>query len=168
MESRHLLKNVNVSLRKLRMFLPEIKKMSPSQARETLTFMPHSAAKVLGGAIKTAIANAESTLKVPESMLEFRCLKADQGLVIKRFRAGSRGTARPINRRMSHITIILGVKKSKSAPQIEKDTKAEILDSNKKNAKVEPKETTETKVSVEKKARAKRAPKAIESSKEVK
>ncbi len=168
MESRHLLKNVNVSLRKLRMFLPEIKKMSPSQARETLSFMPHSAAKVLVGAIKTAISNAESTLKVPESMLEFRCLKADQGLVIKRFRAGSRGTARPINRRMSHVTIILGVKKSKTTPQVEKEAKAIAPDSKVEDVKSEVKETPKKKAVAEKKVRAKKAPKVVESSKEVK
>lgn len=148
MESRHYLKNVNVSLRKVRMFLPGLKKMTPVEAVEKLSFLPHSAARVLMQGIKTAISNAESTLKVPKNMLEFRSLKADQGLVLKRFRAGSRGTALPVNRRMSHITIILGVKAGSVVPkkQVTKEEPAK----NEKSRKVEDEKTVEEKKEVKK------------------
>lgn len=112
MESRHLAKNINVSLRKIRTFLPAVKKMSPVDALTRLELLPHSAAHALADALKTAIANAQNSLKVPKDMLEFRRLYADQGLVLKRFRASSRGTAAPISRRMTHITVVLGVKKT--------------------------------------------------------
>jgi large subunit ribosomal protein L22 len=110
MESTHILKNANVSLRKVRTFLPLIKKMQPTIAVQKLSFMPHSAARVLLSCIKSALASAELALKVPKNMLEFRALKADQGMTLKRFRAGSRGTALPIVRRMTHITVVLSVK----------------------------------------------------------
>ena len=131
MESRHYLKNVNVSIRKVRMFLPGLRKMTPVEAVEKLSFLPHSAARVLVQGIKTAISNAESTLKVPKNMLEFRSLKADQGLVLKRFRAGSRGTALPVNRRMSHITITLGVKAGSTVAK-KQDKKEEKVEEVKK------------------------------------
>lgn len=121
METRHILKNANVSLRKVRTFLPGIKKMAPAEALVRLGFLPHSAARVLTGALKTAITNAEFVLKVPKNMLEFRSLKADQGLVLKRFRAGSRGTALPISRRMTHITIVLGVKSDSVKTHVKKE-----------------------------------------------
>ncbi len=116
MESRHIAKNINVSLRKVRTFLPAIKKMSPADALTRLELLPHSAGRALGDALKTAIANAQNSLKVSKDMLEFRRLYADQGLVLKRFRAGSRGTAAPISRRMTHITVVLGVKKTPQSP----------------------------------------------------
>lgn len=111
MESTHRAKNVNVSVRKVRMLLPAVKKVSPEMALIQLAFMPHSAAVAIRHAVQTALANASSALKVPKNMLEFRTIKADQGLVMKRFRAGSRGSPRPVLRRMTHITVVLGEKK---------------------------------------------------------
>lgn len=111
MESTHRAKNVNVSVRKVRMLLPAVKKVSPEMALIKLAFMPHSAAVAIRQAVQTALANASSALKVPKNMLEFRTIKADQGLVMKRFRAGSRGSPRPVLRRMTHITVVLGEKK---------------------------------------------------------
>lgn len=122
------------------MFLPGLRKMTPVEAVEKLSFLPHSAARVLVQGIKTAISNAESTLKVPKNMLEFRSLKADQGLVLKRFRAGSRGTALPVNRRMSHITITLGVKAGSKVAKKQ----------DKKEEKVEEAKKTEEKKEVKK------------------
>ncbi|MFO0703287.1 MAG: uL22 family ribosomal protein [Patescibacteria group bacterium] len=155
MESRHLLKNVNVSIRKVRMFLPNVKKMQPAEAVERLGFLPHSAAKVLAAGIKTAISNAQSTLKVPANMLEFRSLKADQGMVLKRFRAGSRGTALPINRRMTHITIILGVKGAakeveKAVKEVKKTEKVEEPKEEKKEVKEAKKTRSSKKAKTEK------------------
>ncbi|MBP6993811.1 hypothetical protein KBB12_01040 [Candidatus Woesebacteria bacterium] len=117
MESRHTAKNMNVSIRKVRSFLPGIRKTSPVDALTRLEQMPHSAARALAQAIKTCLSNAESSLKVGKDMLEFRRLYADQGLVLKRFRAGSRGTAKPITRRMTHITVVLGIKRAQSSAQ---------------------------------------------------
>jgi large subunit ribosomal protein L22 len=118
MESRHTAKNINVSIRKVRTFLPEIKKMTPVDALVRLQHLPYSATRALAQAIQTTIANAESSLKVSKDMLEFRKLYADQGLVLKRFRAGSRGTAKPISRRMTHITVVLGVKQVAKSQEV--------------------------------------------------
>jgi large subunit ribosomal protein L22 len=109
MEFRHSLKNANVSLKKVRMFLPELRNIRPTVAVKVLASMPHSAARVLHDVIKSAISGGISTLKVGEDMLEFREIRADQGMVLKRYRAGSRGVAAPILRRRTHITVVLGV-----------------------------------------------------------
>jgi large subunit ribosomal protein L22 len=118
MESQHTAKNINVSVRKVRTFLPAMRKMSPVDALTRLELLPHSAARALAQALQTVIANAETSLKVSKDMLEFRKLYADQGLVLKRFRAGSRGTAKPITHRMTHITVVLGVKKINTSPMV--------------------------------------------------
>lgn len=135
MESKHISRNVNVSVRKVRMIIPEIKKFTPVMALIKLAYMPHSAAKYMSHAIKTAISNATSTLKVSEDMLEFRRIQADQGITLKRFRAGSRGSPLPVVRRMTHITVVLGEKKlavspvpqkSKVKPEAKKEDKKEV------------------------------------------
>ncbi len=163
MESRHLAKNINVSLRKVRTFLPAIKKMSPADALIRLELLPHSAARALSDALKTAIANAQNSLKVSKDMLEFRKLYADQGLVLKRFRAGSRGTAAPISRRMTHITVVLGVKKTPQVSTLDA-SRTESVKAIEPETKPAPKETKkETKPKVtkpkEKKVKAKRVSK---------
>lgn len=141
MDSRHIVKNAHVSVRKVRTFLPAVKKLTPVEALTRLEVLPHSAARFLASAIKTAIVNAESALKVSRSMLEFRSLQADQGMVLKRFRAGSRGTAKPIKRRMTHITVVLSVKKAQSVveSQMTVEKKNQIEEKPKKETKIEQK-----------------------------
>ena len=68
MESRHTAKNINVSIRKVRTFLPEIKKMTPVDALVRLQHLPYSATRALAQAIQTTIANAESSLQVSKDM----------------------------------------------------------------------------------------------------
>ncbi len=135
MESKHISRNVNVSVRKVRMIIPEIKKLTPAMSLIKLAYLPHSAAKYMKHAIKTAMSNATSTLKVSEDMLEFRRIQADQGITLKRFRAGSRGSPLPVVRRMTHITVVLGEKKlavqpapqkSKVKPEENKEVKKEV------------------------------------------
>lgn len=146
MESRHVAPNVNVSLRKVRAYLPAIKKLSPLEATVHLDQIPYSATCALSAEIKTAMSNAENTLKVSKGMLEFRSLKADQGMVLKRFRAGSRGTAKPVLRRMTHITIVLGAKKIDVAKKVEEtkvvETKKTDTNTDKKKVVEAPKKVT--------------------------
>jgi len=141
MESRHVAPNVNVSLRKVRAYLPAIKKLSPLEATVHLDQIPYSATYALSAEIKTAMTNAENTLKVSKGMLEFRSLKADQGMVLKRFRAGSRGTAKPVLRRMTHITIVLGAKKVVTSNKVEEK---KVIQSNKVDKNIEDKKIVET------------------------
>ena len=120
--SKTTIKNINVSIRKMRETIANIKKLAPAASLDTLRYMPGSAPKALYGVIKSAITNATTTLKVTDDMLQFRRLSADQGLVLKRFRAGSRGTASPILRRMTHVTVELAVKST--APVVAKKSEA--------------------------------------------
>ena len=78
------------------------------------------ASEILYKAIKSAISSARQTLKVEDNLLKFKLLSVEQGQKLKRYRPGSRGNAKPINRRMSHIKIILEASKSvKSVRKIE-------------------------------------------------
>lgn len=163
MDKTHTAKNINVSIRKVRALIPGVRKLTPLSALERLKHMPHSGARALADAIQTALINGENTLKASRDMLEFRRLSADQGMVMKRYRAGSRGTARPILRRMTHITVTLAVSRSPqlSAPKTSKKsakqgaTPAKVQESEKAQSKTKEARTP-TKKTQSRKARPKK------------
>lgn len=107
MESLTYLRNIKSSPKKLRMLLDDVKKMRPQEALDYLFYAPQKSAKIYHKALKSAISNATSTLKVGADMLQFKLFTIEEGRVIKRYRPGSRGMAKPIKRRYSHIKIIL-------------------------------------------------------------
>ncbi len=127
MESRTYLKNLHVSPKKLRLFLAQIKKMKPSDTLDYLFYSQNKPARIFYQAIKSALANAKRTLKVNEDVLKFKVLTVEEGQKLKRFRAGGRGTAKPIKRRWAHIKIIL------EAEEAPKEKVKKIKSTKKKN-----------------------------------
>ncbi|OGK62190.1 hypothetical protein A2334_05040 [Candidatus Roizmanbacteria bacterium RIFOXYB2_FULL_38_10] len=130
MEARVYLKNVHITPKKLRYLLPEIKKMTPSQSLHHLFYSPKKGARVFHKAIKSAIDNAKYTLKVSEDLLKFKLFIVEQGNVLKRFRPGGRGTAKPYKKRYSHIKIVLEAIQGKSkVKEVAKKTDPQIVKS---------------------------------------
>ena len=113
METKAYFINLPVSPKKARFYLPAIKKLKPIDSLDYLFYERTDAAGILYKAIKSAIGNARQLLKVEDNLLNFKLLTVEQGQKLKRFRPGSRGNAKPINRRMSHIKIILEAKVDK-------------------------------------------------------
>jgi len=111
MNNQTIIKDVHVSPKKIRFLMDFVKKLKPVDAIDHLTYMPQHSARVLKTAIKAAISSSVLALKTVPDVLKFRVLIIDQGHVLKRFRAGGRGTAKPIKRRMAHIKIILEIDK---------------------------------------------------------
>lgn len=112
MESRTYMKNLPVSPKKLRFFLPAIKKMDPHAALDYLYYLPNKPAKILYQVLKSAISNAKNVLKIPENLLKWKFLAVEEGWKLKRYKAGGRGTAKPYRKRFSHVKIILEAKKT--------------------------------------------------------
>ena len=122
METKAYFINLPVSPKKARFYLPAIKKLKPIDSLDYLFYERTDAAGILYKAIKSAINNARQLLKVEDNLLNFKLLTVEQGQKLKRFRPGSRGNAKPINRRMSHIKIILEAKKPE-APKLKIEKK---------------------------------------------
>lgn len=141
MQSLTYLKNLKITPKKLRFFLPVIKKMTPEQAVQSLMYSPEKPARIFYKVIQSAIANAQQTLKVGGDLLQFKLLTVEEGQKLRRYKAGGRGTAKPIMRRYAHIKIIL----EESQPPRQAAVKAE--------AKTETERETKSKLPV-KKARA--------------
>ncbi|MFA6080936.1 MAG: uL22 family ribosomal protein [Patescibacteria group bacterium] len=112
METKAYFINLPVSPKKARFYLPAIKKLKPIDSLDFLMYERTDAAAILYKAIKSAISSARQILKVEDNLLNFKLLTVEQGQKLKRFKPGSRGNAKPINRRMSHVKIILEVKEA--------------------------------------------------------
>ena len=114
MESITYLKDIRISPKKMRFFLPEIKKMSPSQAVDVLMYNPSKPAAIFYKSIKSAMNNAKQTLKVGDDLLQFKTLLVEEGQKMKRYQPAGRGTANTIRKRFSHIKIVLVAKEATS------------------------------------------------------
>lgn len=108
MEAVHIQKFVHSTPRKLRLVAQMIRKIEPIKALEVLKFTNKKTALDLAKAIKTALANAKQ--KGMENVL-FKSLEINEGPVMKRFKAASRGRALPYKKKMSHIKIVMSDEK---------------------------------------------------------
>jgi large subunit ribosomal protein L22 len=57
--------------------------------------------------LKSAVANAENNNSISADQLVVHRALVENGPVLKRFKAGARGSAKPRVKRMSHLRIIL-------------------------------------------------------------
>lgn len=106
MEVTTIQKYLHTSPRKLRLVADMVRKMEPARALEVLGVTPKAAAKDLGKAIGTVLANAKNQ-GLDASKLAFRKIEINESMKMRRFRAGTRGRVKPFKRRMSHIKIVL-------------------------------------------------------------
>ncbi|MBI2438343.1 MAG: 50S ribosomal protein L22 [Lentisphaerae bacterium] len=84
-----------------------LKGLSVAEALAATAFSRQKAGFLIGKVLKSAIANAENNAK--QSAEEFRVERVvvEQGPTMRRFWSRSRGMARPVIRRTSHIRVII-------------------------------------------------------------
>jgi len=100
-------KFARISDRKARIVLEQIKGMGVEQAAAILQFNPRFGAVLVGKVLKSAVANAEANHELDPSELYVQEVFADQGPTLKRIQPRAKGRAYRINKRTSHIKIIL-------------------------------------------------------------
>lgn len=93
--------------RKVRLVAGLVRKLSVAQAERQLVFLNKSAAKPMLKLLRSAVANAEHNFKLSKDNLWINHLTVDGGATIKRFRPRAHGSAAPIRKRTSHITLKL-------------------------------------------------------------
>src|SRR6266571_2771527 len=115
MEARAQARYVRVTPRKARRVLDLIRGLPAGQAQAVLAFAPQAASDPVGKVLASAIANAETTGRVdPESLVVSRAW-VDEGPTLKRFRPRAQGRAYRINKRTSHITVIIAEQEGTAA-----------------------------------------------------
>lgn len=100
-------KFVRLSDTKARIVLEEIKGKDVRTAQALLMYSPRYASSVCLKILKSAIANAENNLGMDVEKLFVEEVFANQGPTMKRIRPRAQGRAYRINKKTSHISIIL-------------------------------------------------------------
>ena len=106
MEATHIQKFIHTSPRKLRLVADMVRKMSPQSALDILRVTHKEAAKDLAKALETVLANAKQQ-GLDASKISLKSLEINESAKMRRYRAGTRGRAKPFKRRMAHIKIVL-------------------------------------------------------------
>ena len=105
------LKYLRIAPRKVRLVADAIRRKKAGDASQMLNFMHLRPAKAMAKLLNSALANARNNLNLDDSNLYIKEIRVDQGPVLKRFMPKARGTAHPIRKKSSHITLILEDKK---------------------------------------------------------
>ena len=104
------LRNIRMAPQKVRLVVDQIRGQRVERAREILRYSGKRAAYYLDRILLSALGNADAKSEGrvdAEDLIVAECY-ADEGPRLKRVLAGPMGRARPILRRMSHITVVLG------------------------------------------------------------
>lgn len=107
MESKAEAKYIRISPRKVRIVAANVRGQKVEKAVNELTFTPKKAAGHLLKVLKSALANAEQNPNVDVDTLYVKKIWVDEGPTAKRWRARAQGRAYRINKRTSHITVVL-------------------------------------------------------------
>lgn len=100
-------RHVRGSASKVRRVLNAIRNESVEDARTMLQFMEVGAADIVSKVLESAVANAFHNDGIDDDELFVSACYADEGVTIKRFRPRARGRASRINKRTTHLTIIV-------------------------------------------------------------
>ena len=107
MEVQALTRYARMSPKKMREVANTIQGRKAPEAVDYLGLIPRKSARLIAKTLKSAIANAENNNNLSADSLIVKLAIIENGPVLKRFKAGARGTAMPRRKKMSHIRIVL-------------------------------------------------------------
>jgi large subunit ribosomal protein L22 len=106
-EGRAIAKNIRIAPRKVNILVDLIKGKPIDEAYAILKYTPKMASPVLEKLLKSAESNAVNNNSLSRDALYVADCYANQGPVLKRIMPRARGSAARINKRTSHVTIVL-------------------------------------------------------------
>ena len=107
MEARAIAKYVRMSPTKVGVVLDLIRGKNVNEAFAILQYTPREAAVAINKVLKSAVANAENNHGLEADRLFVSEAYVGQGPTLKRFRPMDHGKAFRINKRTSHITLVV-------------------------------------------------------------
>jgi len=111
MQAKAVARYVRIAPRKVSLVLDLVRGKSVGEAIAILRHTPKAASPVIEKVLNSAMANAEHNYNMDVEKLVVSEAYADQGPTLKRFRPRAMGRASKINKRTSHITLVLTEKK---------------------------------------------------------
>ena len=100
-------KTIRISARKVRLVLDLIRGKDVAEARGILELTPNHAAANCLKVLKSAVANATHNNQMDETKLYVKECYANEGITMKRYMPRAKGSASPIMKRTSHITVVV-------------------------------------------------------------
>ena len=118
MEAKASARHVRVSPQKARRVVDLIRGKAATDAVTVLRFAPQAASEPVQKVLESAIANArvkadKESLAFDERNLVITAAFVDEGPTMKRFRPRAQGRAGRINKRTSHITVVVSQPENK-------------------------------------------------------
>ena len=98
---------IRIAPRKVQIVLDLIRNQPTDKAMAILKYTPKAACEPLMKLLKSAIANAENNNNMDVSRLYVAECSVSQGPTLKRIRPRAQGRAFRINKKTSHITLVL-------------------------------------------------------------
>ena len=109
---RAVAKYVRISPYKVRILLDIVRGKKYNEALAIVENTPKAASEVVAKLLKSAAANAENNLNMSKNDLYVAECFADQGPILKRVMPRAQGRAFRIDKRTSHITVVLDTVKA--------------------------------------------------------
>lgn len=103
MEKTVKVKYLRITPKKMRTVIDQFKKMKTKEVMEILAVDAKKTSLILMKAIKSGMAMFEQK----DGELYVKNVVANEGPVFKRWRAGSKGSAKPYQKRTTHLEIVL-------------------------------------------------------------
>ena len=104
-------RTIRIAPRKVRLVVDLIRGKKIGEAMAVLRLTPKAASPVVEKVLNSAVANAEHNYEMDVENLIVSEVYVDEGPTMKRFRPRAQGRASAINKRTSHITIVVTEKK---------------------------------------------------------
>jgi large subunit ribosomal protein L22 len=107
MQAKAHARYVRISSRKVKLVIDLIRGKKLGDAIAILRHTPKAASPIVEKLVLSAAANAENNHGLTPDALVITEIFVNQGPTLKRFRAGSMGRGSRINKRTSHISVVL-------------------------------------------------------------
>lgn len=108
-------RHIRMSPTKVRRVVDVVRGMAVTDALDILKFQPQAAAEPVAKVVASAAANAEHTDGLRTEELYISTAFVDEGVTLRRIRPRAKGSASRINKRGSHITVVVEPKATKGA-----------------------------------------------------
>ncbi len=112
-EATAVAKYLRITPKKVNRVIKHIRGKSIDEALTIIRFLPNFGVSYITKCLNSAVANAVNNNKLKREELYVKKAHVDSGVILKRFRAGGRGSAARIQKLTCHITITVAKKGSK-------------------------------------------------------
>ncbi len=110
MQAKAHAKFIRIAPRKVKLVIDLIRGKDVGEAIAILRHTPRAASPILEKVLNSAIANAEHNYSMDTNNLKVSEAYVNHGPIMKRFRPRAQGRASRINKRTSHITLVVSEK----------------------------------------------------------